>query len=157
MTIEKNSIDRVEKAISKIIEGKVRKVAVNFWDLINENVKTPPKLGSPVFSSRYIRSHRINLDKPDISTHRKILVTTGKDADFNPEHQGQENSIAQNEMKNYKFGQNVFITNSVPYAKKLEKGLRARFFVRDIASEENIRSPKTPNGIYGPVRRFVAR
>ena len=139
MTINRNAIEQLEKKITKRVEDRVRKTAIDVWSTVN-TATTSGGGGSPVLTSRYIKSHRINTGAVDTSVHPVLSGGTGGLAP-DPGFKGQSVGIAENEMKAFKLGQNVFITDSVPYAGILERG----------------GSRKTPQGIYGPAVQSLKR
>ena len=116
-----------EKVIKTSTEF-VKRVVVEVWRTIIANAaSTGFQFGSPVLTGQYYTGHRIAINRIDTS------VSTPNPGGAKSPRGGLPLSRAQITLASFKLGDTVFISNSLPYAKKLEDGF-SRF--------------KTPEGIY---------
>lgn len=92
------------------IENGVRQVA---RDAFNNCVNN-----SPVYTGRYRSSWRIGLDSIDPSTEVELPQSQSK----NPVSAANAIQQAESALKQFKVGQTIYLSNSVPYAEAIELG-----------------------------------
>lgn len=90
--------------------------------------------GSPVLTGRYRASWRIGCGQPDPSSVPE-LPKEAKDSPIQPDEAIQ---LAEAALNQYKLGDNIYVTNSVPYADVLEQGSssKAPVGVLSVAAEK---------------------
>lgn len=122
-----NNISQFEADLDKAYQRKVvgqateffKAVALDAWQKITANsLKVGIAYGSPVLTGRYYNSHRISINGVDTS------FEPADPARFDAEEpaRGLPISIAAAALRPVKLGDTVYISNSVPYARKIEEG-----------------------------------
>lgn len=110
-------IDQAQVLVIQKTAAALKGVAIRFFSLVSADSRAVGlKYGSPVLSGRYYTSHRIAINSLDAST-----------APVNPEgeddpYRGLAPSEASRILQNVKLGDSVTISNSLPYAKRIEEG-----------------------------------
>lgn len=123
-----------EKVVQAFVE-KQRTIAIQaFKEIITDSRTVGFSYGSPVWTHRFAGSHRIaigQIDKTILPPHPEAKHLQWPDE---PEHPYPSPALSEASIKlsGLKFGENVYISNSLPYAAGLEKG----------------RSLKAPEGVY---------
>jgi hypothetical protein len=137
--------DDIDRMITERVADDIVTAALALYKDIREDARlNGGEYGSAVRTGRYAASHRIALNQIDGSTAPDS--GRGLGPDLSPSERLIQNppmSEAVALMKQFKLGDDIFVSNSLHYAEKLEEGF----------------SKKTPGGIYGPtllwwLRRF---
>lgn len=111
------SSDETKKAVALKLTEFVKAMTLDTWRFITANsLVVGIEYGSPVLSGQYYTNHRIAVNTTDITVNYL--------PDPNPESpvSGLPLSGAQLVLVNYKLGDSIVISNSLPYAQRLENG-----------------------------------
>lgn len=127
--LDKAYQEKVVKATTEF----VRTVVITAYRYITANSQAAGlQYGSPVLTGRYYSSHQISLN----SINQAVQPPNPK-GEARP-YSGKSLSDARLVMQNFKLGDTVYISNSLPYARRIENGwskLKAPRGVYKVAAE----------------------
>jgi len=120
-----------------------RSLALAAYHDLQKDAKTASGYGSPVASGRFASSMRVSLDSVDTSTAApdpEYKYPKGKGKRQLPERTIQNQPISNVSLllRRFKLGQTIYISNSVPYGRRIEVGGH---------------SWQTPGGVFAPTMR----
>lgn len=130
------------KVVAEATES-IRSVALSAYEDLQADVKAAGDHGSPVASGRYASSIRVGINAIDTST-------APADPQYVYERPLNPRTINNNPvsriaalLRTFKLGDTIYLSNSVPYARKIEVGRH---------------SWQAPEGVFEPTfRRLIAR
>lgn len=129
-----SQFNKAKKAITKSLEKFATTVGKQTFKTVTPNsFSTGLLFGSPVLTGRYYNSHKISLNMVDRGV--APVNPLGEESPYDP----LPDSLADITLKNYKLGDEIIVSNSLPYSEKLEGGF----------------SRKAPNGIYRVAAQLI--
>lgn len=125
----------------------IRAAALDFYHTLQVDAKSTGGIGSPVASGRLASSMRVSINGIDRTTaprDPKYKYPPGKGPRPLPPRTIRNNPISRvsANLRRFKLGDTIYVTNSVPYVRRIEKFRH---------------SWQAPNGVFGPVARLVWR
>lgn len=126
--------DQLDKKVATLVESVVKELSSEIWKSITPNAGQGGAFGSPVLTGRFYTSHRIGIGSIDYSTAPENPAQGA-----NP-YPALPLGLMDARLASWKFGQPIYITNSLDYADDLEGGF----------------STKTPNGVYRVSAEYAA-
>lgn len=137
-----------QRVVDQCREGIASMALQLFADLRTEARTVGGGFGSPVASGRFAASMRLSINSVDTSFEPpdpNYEYPSGSGARELPPRTIANTAIsaASAALRNYKLGDTIYISNSVPYVRKIELGNH---------------SWQTPDGVFGPtVREFLRK
>lgn len=121
----------------------IRSVALALYSDLQVDAKTVAGYGSPVASGRYASSIRVGINRID-------PTTAPRDPSYKYQRPLRPRTIRNQPvsriaalLRTWRLGDTIYISNSVPYARRIELGRH---------------SWQTPDGVFGPtVRRILTK
>lgn len=129
-----------EKVVQRFVQFQRRIALEAFKEVGTDSRDVGMEHGSPVWTRRFAGSHRIQIGSPDVSS---LPMMQGERWPDEPDAQYQSPSLAEASAKlsALKPFETIYISNSLPYARRLEGGY----------------SPKAPEGVYGVTAERLVR
>lgn len=145
-----NMAEGIRKANARVVAeaiNAIRAVALETYSELTTPISQAVEFGSPVASGRFVSSMRIGINQIDTTTSPPdpgYHYPAGKGPRALPPRTIANNRIsaASAKLQAFTLGDTVYITNSVPYVRRIEVGGH---------------SWQAPNGVFGPTVRNVIR
>lgn len=125
------NFDRAARAAQRVVvaeaEEAIRSVALEAYSALQVDVKQAGATGSPVASGRYASSIRLAVNQIDTSAapaDKSYRYPSGKGARALPPRTINNSPIrgVSAALRTFKLGDTIFISNSVPYVRRIEVG-----------------------------------